>query len=117
MADQILMVTDPGLDADKQLALAAADWLGRHYPGKGTVGHGWAVFVGDGRMEIRCAAFRGNWAYVIYLDQHDGPGLDAEIVRGGGEILERHRIARGARTESTYDPNWFGHMKLLPRNA
>lgn len=105
------LITEPGELRDVGLCERACALLQKHYPD-----HGWSVKVKDGRIEIRLAAFiiTGKHAYVIY-EQDWGADLDAEIVRGGGESLERNRIARSGRTESTYEPTWFGFLKQAKR--
>ena len=104
------LITEPGKVADARACYDACLLLEKHYPG-----HVWRVTIDSGVMQIRMGAFRGPFAYVIHLDRWGSGTLDAEIVRGGGEFMERNAVARGGRRVSTYDPYWFGHIKQAKR--
>ncbi len=63
--------------------------LHKHYPG-----HPWGVQVNQAVVELRHGRF-GKWGYRINTLTYNDRALDAEIVRGGGECLERFKQARG----------------------
>ena len=100
------IITDAKQVDDTLLLHDALRLLEQHYPG-----HIWSVTLEHGLMTIRGGAFRGQYGYVIHVNQWSADGIRKEIVRGAGEFLERHNVARGRRTDSTYDPHWFGHLK------
>jgi hypothetical protein len=80
------------------LAKQMADTLHKNYPG-----HLWAVSVNakQGMADIRNMALAGNWGYRLKLVDHfTASDWDKQVMRAGGEILERYKIARAkANTE------------------
>ena len=94
------LATDaPALSAnDFVMARHMADSLHRHYPG-----HLWAVTCdGDkGIATVRNLMLSGDWGFVLHLPAiYSASEWDKRVIRAGGEILERYRIARAgaART-------------------
>jgi len=79
---------------DVALVKRCADRLNEHYPG-----HLWAVHLNDeslgGVVIIRNLAVSGIYGYVLKLSRiYADPGLKC-VVKAGGEILERAKMARG----------------------
>jgi hypothetical protein len=66
--------------------------LEKAYPG-----HSWSVMVKQGIMDIQlCSAFTGNMGYTIkHMQSYSASDLDRQIVKAGGELLERYRQRRG----------------------
>jgi predicted enzyme related to lactoylglutathione lyase len=78
------------------LAVRASELLQKHYPG-----YIWAVNVNSektgGVMTIKNFSVSYQWGMILHLDK-----LDAKlkkVVRAGGELLERGRMARGLRKD------------------
>ena len=78
---------------DVMLARTAAEDLHATYPG-----HLWGVTVlDDGAiLDIRNLALSGIWGFRIKLADfiHSSSALKAQVLRGGGELLERYRVSR-----------------------
>lgn len=90
------LTTDrPDLDANDMIwAKEMADALHTAYPG-----HLWAVTCegAQGIATVRNLALSGNWGFVIRLDEaYSMSEFKKMVVRGGGEILERYKLRRGA---------------------
>lgn len=85
----------PDIDAnDLVMSKEMADSLHTAYPG-----HLWAVQVEGkkGVCYIRNLALVGNWGFVIKLPAiYSASEFKKRVLRGGGEILERYRLRRGA---------------------
>lgn len=87
-------------DADEVQAMSLAkeisEELNRKYPG-----HLWAVTVRSGVAVIKDLCVSSLYGYVLKLSdiQHDASHRSRAVMRAGGEILERARLERGARTE------------------
>lgn len=79
---------------DMTMAKDIADTLFGHYPG-----YMWGVSVKSGVAVIKCLNVSSLWGYVLkYRDIcHDAAYRHKEIIRAGGEILERAKLARGER--------------------
>ena len=119
---------DPGLgdivekDPHKNMKIGMAKWaaglLQHHYPG-----HAWAVRVmvspkGDGGIIfLSIPALMGDdHGYVCHLsDCWDDNGGLRTIVRGGGELLERYGIHRGAfsATDLNSAMNMAAHPSIV----
>ena len=100
---QILTGLDDGatmLDChDMVLAKTAADALDKAYPG-----HLWAVDVNGGMLNIRNLLLSAEWGYRIkQLSLFTASDLNARVLKGGGEILERFALARSRFNETAYD--------------
>lgn len=71
-----------------------ADALNAAYPG-----HLWAVNVNGagGVADIYNFSLSGNWGFRIKLPQvYSMSDFRKQVIRGGGEMLERFRLSRGA---------------------
>ena len=74
------------------LAKNAAELLNRHYPN-----HLWAVDVEGSVLNIRDMLLSGSMGYTLHIPAiYSSSDWDKQILRAGGEILERYNIARGA---------------------
>lgn len=72
-----------------------AEYLHKHYPG-----HLWAVQVFEGIVTIKNLALSGSEGYILHQDKMDNDGKD--VIRAGGEILERFRLNRGKVVENQF---------------
>jgi hypothetical protein len=96
------------LGADIAMAKHIADLLNRHYPG-----HAWIVTASHvtGVATVRNAMLSKRFGMVLHLR---GPkeARDKDIVRAGGEFLERWNLARGGlRLEDVETINPFERPK------
>lgn len=77
---------------DEILAKRAADLLNKHYPG-----HLWAVFVNSeekgGILQIKNFNISYRYGYTLHIANLD-PELK-NVLRAGGELLERAHMKRG----------------------
>lgn len=77
---------------DVNMSRTLCEVLMRHYPG-----HAWGVNV-DGRtglITIRDMYLSGQWGYILKIGAvYSASSLERDVVRAGGEILERFRMAR-----------------------
>lgn len=95
------LVTDAPQVNARELILSKqmADTLHKAYPG-----HLWAVSVSEkqGMADIRNLALSGNWGFRLKLkDHYTASDWDKQVLRAGGELLERYRVARArADTEA-----------------
>lgn len=90
------MTTDtPDIAAnDLVMSKDMAEALHAAYPG-----HLWAVQVqgAQGICTIRNLALSGNWGFVINLTKvYSASDFKRQVLGGGGEMLERYRLRRGA---------------------
>lgn len=90
------MTTDtPDIDAnDLVMSKEMAEALHAAYPG-----HLWAVQVQGkaGVADVRNLMLSGNWGFRIKLPAiYSASDFKKQVLRGGGEILERYRLRRGA---------------------
>jgi hypothetical protein len=86
---------------DMIMAKEIADTLNTHYPG-----HLWAVSVdgSNGVANIHDLMLNGQWGYVLKLvNIFSASDFKKDVIRAGGEILERFRMSRGAFNESQYN--------------
>lgn len=85
---------------DVLMAKTLSEALQRHYPG-----HLWAVNVEarTGLITIRDMYLAGNWAYVLKMGAiYSASALEKDVIRAGGEILERFRMQRGSFDSDSY---------------
>jgi hypothetical protein len=85
---------------DHAVAKEMADALLAHYPG-----HLWAVSADSstGMCDIRNLLLSGEWGYRLKLPKiYSASAFRADVIRAGGEILERFRLARGRFVEDQY---------------
>lgn len=91
---EILTTDIPQLNAnDLILAKEMAEALHQAYPK-----HLWAVTAeGEkGICTIRNLALSGLWGYVLHIPKiYSMSDFKRKVLRAGGEILERYRLARG----------------------
>jgi hypothetical protein len=61
----------------------------------------WAVTVRGGAVIIKDLFVSSLWGYVLKYEaiKHDAKVMKQEVIRAGGEILERARLERGTRTD------------------
>lgn len=101
---QLLIGLDDGPNvhdhlADVILAKNAAETLVRHYP----YPHMWAVNVEGGMMNIRHLLLSPLWGFRIRRpDLMTASELYREVMRAGGECLERFHLRRGRFDEAQY---------------
>lgn len=85
---------------DMILAKEIGDTLHNHYPG-----HLWAVEVDgkNGVANIRDLLVSGRMGYLLKLTtMYSASEFKRDVIRAGGEILERYRLRRGAFDEAQY---------------
>jgi hypothetical protein len=97
------LVTDApaGHAADILLAKNMAETLHKHYPN-----HMWAVTCdGDtGLATVRNLALSGNWGFVLKIPAiYSASEFAKDVMRAGGEILERYKLSRGGMNFDHYD--------------
>lgn len=87
-----VLVDSPQITANELLmAKGAAELLHRHYPG-----HLWAVAIEGARLLIKNLALAGDMGYALFIQKiYSASSLDRDVIKAGGEILERYRQARG----------------------
>lgn len=90
----MLAIADVEEMNDMTMAKDIAETLFKHYNG-----YMWAVNVISGVAVIKCLNVSSLYGFVLkYKDIKDDAGYrHKEVVRAGGEILERARMGRGER--------------------
>lgn len=89
------LVTDNPVGAANDILMAKemAEALHTTYPG-----HMWAVAC-DGSIgfaDVRNLALSGNWGFRLKLKNiYSASEFRKDVIRAGGEILERYRLSRG----------------------
>ena len=106
------MTTDtPNINAnDLVLSKDMAEALHAAYPG-----HLWAVQVQSkqGMADVRNLMLSGNWGFRIKLPAiYSASDFKKQVLRGGGEILERYRLRRGAA-----DPDAIANLAVNGRGV
>lgn len=90
-----------GINAnDLVMSKGMADALHRHYPG-----HLWAVTCeGEkGIATVRDLMLSGTYGVILKLPAiYSASAFEKEVMRAGGEILERYRLKRGAVDHAQY---------------
>lgn len=86
-----ILTDKPELTANEYVqAKTVADNLHRHYPG-----HLWAVNVSGSVINIFNLNLSGRNGYTLHIPgQFSASDFDRQVVRAGGEILERYHQAR-----------------------
>jgi hypothetical protein len=81
---------------DMTMAKDIAETLFEKYPG-----YMWGVNVKSGVAIIKCLNVSSLYGYILkYADIKDDAGYrKKEVIRAGGEILERANLARGERVK------------------
>jgi len=78
------------------LAKNAAEMLHKHYPG-----HLWAVAVDGYFLDVRNLYLDGRWGFRLAIPKfYSSSDWDKQVVRAGGEILERYRQRRARADEA-----------------
>jgi len=77
---------------DLDLCKEALDVLNTHYPG-----HFWAVKVMQGIIHVKNMSFSNQWGIARKLGQMEWDAMvfRREVMRAGGEYLERAKLLRG----------------------
>lgn len=93
---------DGFMTIDRKDALVSgelAEMLVKHYPG-----HPWAVTADhkNGVIVIKNLGFDVRYGYVLKIAEDMGPRIHVEVMRAGGEILERFKVDRGKAREEDY---------------
>ena len=85
------LLDTPQADVNElNLMTQVRDTLERHYPG-----HFWLVGVNQSIIVIRNTLLSGEYGYVIPIPMiYSASYLADEVMRAGGEILERYRMQR-----------------------
>jgi hypothetical protein len=77
------------------MAKNAAEMLHKHYPG-----HLWAVNVDGAFMDVRNLYLSGEWGFRLSIPAiYSSSEFDKEVMRAGGELLERYKQSRGVANE------------------
>ena len=95
--------------AELALGKQVAEALHDHYPG-----HLWAVNVERGLVTVMNLALSGRWGFVLHQAKVQGDPDMKEVMRAGGELLERYNVARGAATERSYSKVQYDQLTGLP---
>jgi len=90
----MLTIADTEHAQDMSMAKDIAETLFQHYHG-----YLWAVNVRGGVAVIKCLNVSSNYGYVLkYTEIKDDAGVrKKDVIRAGGEILERAGLNRGER--------------------
>ena len=88
------LVTDNPVGASNDLLMAKemAEALHQAYPG-----HLWAVSCEGktGMADVRNLALSGQWGFRLKLGHiYSASAFKKDVIRAGGELLERYRVAR-----------------------
>lgn len=94
-----VLTDSPQIAINEQvMAKNMAEVLNRHYPG-----HMWAVNVQDSVVNVFNLALSGRWGFTLSIPaQYSASDFDRQVMRAGGELLERYRLARGRFNEENY---------------
>lgn len=87
-----LLTDNPQVSANEHvMARNMAETLHRHYPG-----HLWAVNVQGSVANVLNLSLSGRWGFTLHIpSQYSASDFDRQVMRAGGEILERYRLTRG----------------------
>lgn len=90
----MLAMADTEQLEDMNMAKDIGETLFAHYPG-----YMWGISVRSGVAIIKCLNVSSLYGFILkYKDIKDDAGFrKKEILRAGGEILERAKMARGER--------------------
>lgn len=93
MTDDLLTDAPQIAANDMVMAKNMADALHTTYPG-----HLWAVSCNgqSGMADVRNLALSGTWGFRLKLKNiYSASEFRKDVIRAGGEILERYRLSRG----------------------
>lgn len=84
---------------EMQVAKVMAEILNKHYPPPAGIPFWWAVNVNvkGGVAYVYNLALSGRMGYLLHLDNLMAITGEKEIMRAGGEILERYGLPRNVR--------------------
>ena len=84
-------------DRDDPMALEMLQTLSGAYPG-----HSWYVKITGGIVHVKNLDFSDKWGMALHYSQikADASERKRELVRAGGEFLERANLRRGEKTEA-----------------
>lgn len=94
------LTSNPDIAANEMTtAKDMADILHTAYPG-----HLWAVNVERGVADVRNLALSGRWGFRLVLPAvYSASEFKRDVIRAGGEILERYKLRRGRMDWDKYD--------------
>lgn len=95
-----MLITDGQQAKDVMLAKMLGDRLDKLYPG-----YLWWVDVNSrqGFINVKNLFLSGKWGFRIDLKGiYSSSELEKDIMRAGGELLERYRMARSGFNEAQY---------------
>ena len=111
MSDLITATPDLGAN-DFVIAREMAEALHQAYPG-----HLWAVSCSGetGMADVRNLMLSGSWGFRLKLkDIYSGSAFKKDVIKAGGELLERYRVARGrfnAENMASMPVDFAGRLK------
>lgn len=98
---------------DFNMAKTMAEALHRHYPGQR-----WAVTCdgATGIATIRNLFLSGTYGYILKLPAiYSASAYEKDVIRAGGEVLERFKMRRGTFDEAAYHDlptNFAGRLEF-----
>jgi len=109
------LVTENPVGAANDLVTAKemADALFTTYPG-----HLWAVSCDGktGMADVRNLGLSGSWGFRMKLKEiYSGSSFRADVIRAGGELLERYQMSRGKFKVDEYSnlqTDFAGRLKV-----
>ncbi len=101
----VQLIAGAGLDSyNLSVAKNAAEILHKHYPG-----HLWGTHANGGMLDIRNMYLSGEYGFRLSIPtMYSSSEWDKQVLRAGGEILERYRQRRAHADEAA--------IHLLPTN-
>lgn len=87
------LIDSPQITANEMvMARTVAERLNKTYPG-----HLWATSIEGGLLIVKNLYLSGEWGFVIKVPSiYSISSLEKDVVKAGGELLERYRQRRGA---------------------
>lgn len=84
-------------DRDDPMAVEMVQTLSHAYPG-----HSWFVKITGGIVHVKNLDMSEKWGMCLHYSQikSDASERKRELIRAGGEFLERAHLARGMKTEA-----------------
>lgn len=86
-------------DRDDPMALEMLHTLTQAYPG-----HSWFVKITGGIVHVKNLDMSDKWGMALHYSQmkNDAAERKRELLRAGGEFLERANVRRGMKTEDQH---------------
>ncbi|MBF0415945.1 MAG: hypothetical protein HQL79_09285 [Magnetococcales bacterium] len=99
---------------EQHQAAAIGEVLWHVYPG-----YRWAVAVVGGLARIRNLDLSGQWGFDVSLESLKNDPMLRDVIRAGGEILERYRLSRSACNADRLNelPRWLSGEAKGDTNA